>query len=484
MNYCKINQSIEGSFKMINLNKKYKLKEQYKLGSDENCNYILSHTGVKCVFLNPLPAFILNNILQSNNLAATVETLSAALTISEDEAKVKIFNIIEKLSDYLEENPSIESDSVFDIEKSKEILKRNKEFICPVTKAEHPRKIKFYLTDYCPRACIYCFAGAKYIGKEKQQCNSFLSVDRFKEIILEAKEIGVNNIEISGGDPFVLPEIYEYLDVMIKYFPYEWGTSTKAHLTKFETDRLATIGLPEIQVSIDSFIPEHADKLMGVKGAFEEILETIKNLQESGIVVTTKTTITSINILDIPQLFMKLIAMGIKHLRFSYYYISANRHGDYLYPTNHQIEWLNKNMKEPLAYAKEKGVITDFYNHEPYATSRGANNRLICGGFTETLCVKPDGGVLFCDSLNHSDDFIAGNLKTQGIIELWNSDGVKNMNDPFFFKEKYKGTKCYDYHLFGNCFYKRCYVRTFAKYGRYFDIDPACPFGDPEYIIK
>ena len=469
---------------MVNLNKKFKLKRQYKLGVEENCNYILTYTGVRCVFLNPLPAFVLNNALRSNNLFDTAHKLSLAFNICEEEARNQVSKIIEKLDIYLEEDFTEKQRKSYDIGNSADILKRNNEFVCPIVKAKNPRKIKFYLTDYCPRFCVYCFAGAKYVGKKKMNCTEFLSVNRFKEIIVEAKNFGVTNIEISGGDPFVLNDIYGYLDVMVKHFPYDWGTSTKAHLTKDDASMLIKIGLPEIQVSLDSFKPEIADKMLGVKGAFDEVIDTIKNLQSVGLVVTTKTTITSLNIYDIPELFINFINLGIKHIRFSYYYLSANRHGDYLYPMNEQFEWLNENMVQPLAYAKEKGVTTDFYNHEPYDISKNSNNRLICGGFTDTLCVRPDGGVLFCDSLNHCDEFVAGNLKSQGLAELWNSEGVDNMNNPFYFHEKYKGTKCYDCHLYRNCFYKRCYVRTFTKYGKYFDVDPACPFGDSDYVIK
>lgn len=469
---------------MEDLNRKYKLKRQYKLGVEENRNYILAYTGAKCVFLNPIPAFVLNSVLRSDNLLETSHKLSIVFDISEDNARNTVLKVINKLGDYLEEDITNKQKDGFDLNKSIEILKRDDEFICPIVKAKNPRKIKFYLTDYCPRFCIYCFAGAKYVGQSKIKNKDFLSVERFKEIIIEAKEFGVTNIEISGGDPFVLDNIYEYLEIMIKYFPYDWGTSTKSYITKEQAVKLAEIGLPEIQVSLDSFNPQIADKMMGVKGSFNEVLETIKNLQEAGLEVTTKTTITSLNIFGIPELFVNFINMGIKHIRFAYYYISANRHGDFLYPTNEQFEWLNENMTQPLAFAKEKGVTTDFYKHEPYDASKNGSNRLICGGFTETLCVRPDGGVLFCDSLNHCDEFVAGNLKTQGLVELWNSEGVNNMNDPYYFREKYKGTKCYDCHLFRNCFYKRCYVRTFTRYGKYFDVDPACPFGDKDYIIK
>ena len=89
---------------MVNLNKKFKLKRQYKLGVEENCNYILTYTGVRCVFLNPLPAFVLNNALLSNNLFDTAHKLSLAFNICEEEARNQVSKIIEKLDIYLEED--------------------------------------------------------------------------------------------------------------------------------------------------------------------------------------------------------------------------------------------------------------------------------------------------------------------------------------------------------------------------------------------
>ena len=61
---------------------------------------------------------------------------------------------------------------------------------------------------------------------------------------------------------------------------------------------------------------------------------------------------------------------------------------------------------------------------------------------------------------------------------------INNFNNPEFFKDKYKGTKCYSCKVFNNCFFRRCYVRSYQKYGKYFEVDPACPFGEDNYIVR
>ncbi len=464
---------------------KYRLKKQYKLGITDNCNYILSNSNHKCVYLNPYAAFAISRLIQGWTVDELSELLSSINKVPLEASCRTLKAIIKKLGAYLEpmqeEEPACAAPDG-GVQDEMLIMRQSRHFVCPVSKKEVPRKMKFYLTDYCSRRCVYCFAGAKYT-EEWVDASEFLSVSRFEEIIKEAAEIGVSNIEISGGDPFIIKDIDKYLKVMIDFFPYEWGTSTKSFISKEMARKLAECGLEEMQVSIDSYNPDTVNRLLGVPNAFEEEILTIRNLQEAGIRVVTKTVITSYNIHEVPETVRYLASLGVRHMRFSYYYISANRHSDSLYPSNEQIALLNSKIPELSAFLKSNGITADLAAHEIYDESyRG--ERVICGGFTESMSVRYDGGVIFCDSLNHCDYFVAGNLKEQGIVEAWNSRRAEDMNNPQYFKEKYKGTKCYTCNIFDNCFYRRCYVRAYQRYGSYFEVDPACPFGDENYIIR
>lgn len=460
----------------------YKLKRQYKLGVADENNYILAYNGYKCVFLNPILAFVLKCILTMPYQEART-FVGEVLGMTKTEACDHVEKLIERLSNYLEidyrhrgYNDSLKDELLV-------ILNQKKNYKCPVSKSKVPQKIKFYLTDYCSRQCVYCFAGARY-SKERLRNFDFLSVDRFRTIIEEADKIGVKEIEISGGDPFIVDNIFDYISVMIKHYTGDWSVSTKSLLTKQDINRLKMIGMREIQVSIDSINPVTADRLMGIKGSFNEVSTTIENILKSGITLCTNTVITSVNIFEVPELFDFLIKEGARYIRFSYYYMSGNRHDDLLFPTNEQFDWLNEKMKPLIVKAREHGIYTDFYPHEANMRQNNEKNRSFCGGFTDAMSVRYDGAVMFCDSLNLCQDFVSGNLKKSSILDAWNSPESKNMNDPKYFHERYKGTRCYTCHIFENCFYKRCYVRTYNRYGRYFDIDPACPFGDGDYVIK
>lgn len=169
----------------------YKLKNQYRLGVANNCNYILSDQGEECVYLNPYVAFVLNRLFTGSSVEDVASVLSAINCFSIEKATEVVLKIVQRLANYIEPSHTL---SITKTEDEIDILNRSKTFLCPVTKEKAPRKIKFYLTDYCPRRCIYCFAGAKFTN-ELIENKEFLSVDRFKEIIMEAAAIGVSNIE-------------------------------------------------------------------------------------------------------------------------------------------------------------------------------------------------------------------------------------------------------------------------------------------------
>ena len=207
--------------------KNYRLKRQYRLGIVDDNNYILSITGYKCVFLNPVTACMLHCILNMT-LPNAEKRINELLKLSETDTYKHVSELINRLSDYIEiDNRERLTTAEPSMEESLTILKQKKNYKCPIEKSKIPKKIKFYLTDYCPRHCVYCFAGAKF-SKEKMINSEFISVKRFKEIIIEASSIGVKEIEISGGDPFVLSNIFDYIDIMIKHFTGVWSVSTKA----------------------------------------------------------------------------------------------------------------------------------------------------------------------------------------------------------------------------------------------------------------
>ena len=79
----------------------FKLKRQYRLGIADENNYILAYNGYKCVFLNPISAFILKCVLTMPYHNAKI-FIGEALGMTEIESKSHIDKLTERLSNYLE----------------------------------------------------------------------------------------------------------------------------------------------------------------------------------------------------------------------------------------------------------------------------------------------------------------------------------------------------------------------------------------------
>lgn len=146
--------------------KNYRLKRQYRLGIVDDNNYILSITGYKCVFLNPVTAFMLHCILNMT-LPNAEKRINELLKLSETDTYKHVSELINRLSDYIEiDNRERLTTAEPSMEESLTILKQKKHYKCPIEKSKIPKKIKFYLTDYCPRHCDIALLAQSFLRKK------------------------------------------------------------------------------------------------------------------------------------------------------------------------------------------------------------------------------------------------------------------------------------------------------------------------------
>lgn len=470
--------------------KKYILRSFIKIDKIEDKIYLVSRTtpSVKYAYLDPFVAVVvhmLNNCICIDDVAKCVTNL---LHCRYEIAEEKVNNIIYILRDYMIEVDEDIKNIRRPLDIKDMLAEGNRDFDPVVQQLAVPKKISFNLTEYCPRQCIYCFNGAKY-SVDNSIPNTFLSPARFKEVIDEVKALEIPFIEIGGGDPLIHPDILQYIEVLSTVDDSKKGISTKAYVSPEFAVQLRAHGLTEIQVSIDSLNPQTADKLMGVKNSYREIIESINNLRKAGVNVTIKAVITSLNVYEIPSLFEHFIDIGIKKILFNYYNFSSNRHSKKLFPTNDQLKWLSENMRELLKKAERKQVHTDYRNIS-YEDIRSSNcsmelksyTRNQCGGMKGEFTVRYDGKVIFCPTICYCDDFVVGDLKVDGVYDIWTSQSLKEWDQPETKREKYRGTECYDCKLYTKCHFRRCYIRQYDANKQFFSKDPLCPYGDPNYV--
>lgn len=153
-----------------------------------------------------------------------------------------------------------------------------------------PWKLWLYTNYDCNLHCSYCLAKSSPNAPRRA-----LGLDHVKRLVDEAVALGFTDVFFTGGEPFVLNDIYE----MLAYSSARIKTTvlTNAMLLRgARLEKFIAIKNPNLtpQVSLDGDTPEIHDAYRG-KGAWAKAVEGIRILQEQGFDLTLSTTETPLN---------------------------------------------------------------------------------------------------------------------------------------------------------------------------------------------
>ena len=151
-------------------------------------------------------------------------------------------------------------------------------------------KLWIYTNYDCNLRCSYCVAKSGPNVPRRA-----LGPENVKRLVDEAVELGFEHVFFTGGEPFLLNEIYE----MLAYSSARIKTTvlTNAMLLRGQRlERLCFIANEDliVQVSLDGGRPEDHDAYRG-KGTWEKTVEGIRLLQDQGFRVRIGTTETPVN---------------------------------------------------------------------------------------------------------------------------------------------------------------------------------------------
>ena len=423
--------------------------------------------------LNSLTGALLSLCDGKNTVSQLAEFLENICNISPDLAKQKVFEFLKRFSPYLSINcdqrdPSVISE-FFSSKYSVDPTEYNRQ-------AAVPSYLELYITKYCNRRCVYCFANSVYTPQSSVE-NTFLSLDRFATIMQEAKSVGVSAVDITGGEPFLCKDIFSYISIVAQNGLLV-KTSTKMELSDETVRKLEGIGLTDLQISLDSFNPKTVELLTGSREAFDQLISSIRRIQKTKLNLSVRAVITKYNIEEIPDLVHRLVEQGVKDIRFSFYGESCEKRRIDLFAPLDKILALNEKMNELTSLYPSTNIQ---YNDSYYIVMSDSKNaslenkfmtRPICQASVNGLKIRYDGRAVLCDFLMHKDEFVVGDLNKQGIMDIWNSSALHEWLHPD--RKKFTGTPCEKCRLFSGCYVHRCHMRTIKEFDTPFAIDPYC----------
>ncbi|HET6771385.1 MAG TPA: radical SAM protein [Actinomycetota bacterium] len=147
-------------------------------------------------------------------------------------------------------------------------------------------RLWIYTNFHCNLACDYCC-----VRSSPRADPRMLSLDHIRRVAAEAEAAGVRELWITGGEPFIRPDIAEVLDACARRLPTTVLTNGMllpgprlAALSEFSRDTLA------FQVSLDSPDRELHDRHRGV-GSWDRAVAGIRTLRGAGFRVRVAATL-------------------------------------------------------------------------------------------------------------------------------------------------------------------------------------------------
>ena len=149
-----------------------------------------------------------------------------------------------------------------------------------------PAFLIFSVTGKCNLQCKGCYSHAQHRSKEEE-----LSPQQIREIIVEAKELGISIILLAGGEPFLRSEL---LDITVQFPEIIFPIFTNGLLINDEMIQKLKQQKNVIPVLSIEGGYEETDLRRGT-GIFGKVQEVMQKLHQAGIFFGTSITLTSAN---------------------------------------------------------------------------------------------------------------------------------------------------------------------------------------------
>lgn len=475
------------------MNKVYLLNPDYVIRKDSH-RYLL-YNKLSCQYnssivkslIHPIHAKVFSFFTQKRKLSENITLIANSLSLSEKEAEQLVAPFLENESpvflryktkkikipaNLLLEEEQIKGDYLPEkFQVSEEDCKGEVDLV--TKRLEVPRMITFMLTNTCCTKCCYCYADTT------TKVTTPLPTERILELIRQAKQVGIYNINLIGGEVF----LHHHWDAILKEiiangFSPE-SLSTKVPITESIISKLKNTGYSKIlQLSIDTLSPELASQTLRVNTNYiDEIKKGVDLLESSSYyyrveTVLTKSTATIENIQDLYNYFSTKKHIKQWEIRVAMFSNNKDAENFISIKSNRTTlddvyDYVEKQLMPKAAFAilsPRKELDTKYFSAEAGSTSfKGAK----CSALNEHFFILPDGKATICEQLYWNPQFIIGDVSKSDLLDVWHSGRAMQLVN-LKQQDLQQKSACGECKLFEDCFKKernRCWSDIIKVYG-------------------
>lgn len=328
-------------------------------------------------------------------------------------------------------------------------------------KLDRPTTLVAELTHRCPLHCPYCSNPLEMNRAEEE-----LSTDDWKRVLTQARELGVLQLGLSGGEPLVRRDLEELAAHAHGLGLYTTLVTSGLGLTPSRAEKLREAGLEHVQISIQDSDITTAEWIAGMSSVKQKEAAVV-SVRELGFAFSINVVIHRANIDRLGDIIDLAAALGADRLELAntQYYGWALENRRALMPTRTQVAAAETIVDE--ATRRHRGrmqivyVLPDYYEEYPKPCYGGWGKHY--------LLVAPDGRTLPCHGATHITSLKFDNVRDRSLQWIWaESTAFQVFRGEDWMQEPCRSCprKAID---FGGC---RC--QAFALTGDATNADPVC----------
>lgn len=332
---------------------------------------------------------------------------------------------------------------------------------------------QWHITDDCDQRCKHC-----YIFSEDDKKNiESMTYEQMEEVIAGCEDFceiydRAPYFYITGGDPILHPDFWRITELLkSKSIPFAI-LGNPFHLTDEVCRRLKDNGCEKYQLSIDGMRETH--DWFRKPGSFDITLEKIPVIKKAGIRAVIMTTVSGINIKEMPDIIDTVVKHGADVFAFARYCPTSNEKDTGMTAAEYRnlLEICDKKFKKYKAegcktYFNKKDHLWTLYEYEtgefkiPAHTEEGViYSGCNCGNCHITIL--PNGDIYACRRVQDSK---VSNIFEDRLADVWvcQMEQYRNYN-------KFK--KCAKCELKAWC--RGCPAVAKGTTGDFYGEDPQC----------
>jgi PqqA peptide cyclase len=322
-----------------------------------------------------------------------------------------------------------------------------------MTSEARPYTLVAELTYACPLRCVYCSNPLDYARHTDS-----LDTDIWLRVLREAEELGVVQLNLTGGEPLLRKDLELLVAEAERLQLYTNLITSGVPLTRERLATLASLGLDNVQVSVQDVTGAGAERISG-RRALERKLQVARWVKQLGLPLTLNIVLHRENLARVPQMIALAETLRADRLELAntQYLGWALLNRTALLPSAEQLA----SAREIAAAARKRlagrmeilFVTPDYYAERPKACMDGWGRRFIV--------VSPDGLVLPCHLAHTLPGLAFESVRQRSLGEIWrDSPGLNSFRGERWMPEPcrscdrrtvdFGGCRCQAYHLTGD----------------------------------